>query len=66
MAQERNRLDNGYLATCPSRKKLRLPDQLDLYMEDGTIYHVHSFFAEEKRMGELLDALSMEKFNRET
>lgn len=66
MAQERNRLDNGYLATCPSRKKLRLPDQLDLYMEDGTIYHVHSFFAEEKRMGEVLDALSMEKFNRET
>lgn len=61
MAQERNRLDNA----CPSRKKLRLPDQLDLYMEDGTVYHIRSFFAEEMQMGEMLDALSMEKFNRE-
>lgn len=61
MAQEKNRLDNA----CPSKKKLRLPDQLDLYMEDGTVYHVRSFFAEEKQMGEVLDALSMEKFNRE-
>lgn len=61
MAQERNSLDNA----CPSRKKLRLPDQLDLYMEDGTVYHVRSFFAEEMQMGEVLDALSMEKFNRE-
>lgn len=63
MAQERDRLDSGYLATCPSRK-LRLPDQLDLYMENGTVYHVRSFFAEEKQMGEVLDALSMEKANR--
>ena len=62
MAQERDRLDSGYLATCPSRK-LRLPD-LDLYMENGTVYHVRSFFAEEKQMGEVLDALSMEKANR--
>ncbi|WP_343252300.1 hypothetical protein [Ligaoa zhengdingensis] len=65
MAQERNRLDGGHPAACPIRKKLRLPDQLDLYMEGGTIYHVRSFFAEETQMGEVLDALSMEKFNRE-
>ena len=65
MAEERNRLDNGYLATCLSRKKLRLPDQLDLYMEDGVVYHVRSFFVAKKQMGEVLDALSMEKFNRE-
>lgn len=65
MAQERNRLDSGYPAAHTSRKKLRLPDQLDLYMEDGTVYHVRSFFAEEKQMGKVLDALSMEKFNRE-
>ena len=51
MAEERNRLDNGYLATCPSRKKLRLPDQLDLYMEDGVVYHVRSFFWGEKADG---------------
>ena len=65
MAQERNRLDGGHTAARPSRKKLRLPDQLDLYLEDGTVYHVRSFFAEEMKMGEMLDALSMEKFNRE-
>ena len=53
MAEERNRLDNGYLATCLSRKKLRLPDQLDLYMEDGVVYHVRSFFVEKKQMGEV-------------
>ena len=47
-----------------SRKKLRLPDQLDLYMEDGTVYHVRSFFAEGQQMGEVLDALSMEKADR--
>lgn len=46
MAQERNRLDAGYPAACPSRKKLRLPDQLDLYMEGRMICHVRSFFAE--------------------
>ena len=45
-------------------KKLRLPDQLDLYMEDGTVCHVRSFFAEGKQMGEVLDALSMEKADR--
>ncbi|MBC8546707.1 hypothetical protein H8711_07130 [Clostridiaceae bacterium NSJ-31] len=65
MAQEKNRLDGGHPAACPSRKKLCLPDQLDLYMEDGTVYHVRSFFAEEMQMGEVLDALSMEKINRE-
>ena len=65
MVQERNRLDDGYPAARTSRKKLRLPDQLDLYIEDGTVYHVRSFFAEEMQMGEVLDALSMEKFNRE-
>lgn len=47
-----------------SRKKLRLPDQLDLYMEDGTIYHVRSFFAEEMQMGDVLESLSMEKICR--
>ncbi|MBC8547021.1 hypothetical protein H8711_08765 [Clostridiaceae bacterium NSJ-31] len=65
MAQEKNRLDGGHPAARTSRKKLRLPDQLDSYMEDGTVYHVRSFFAEEMQMGEVLDALSMEKINRE-
>lgn len=50
---------------CPKEpKKLRIPDQLDLYMEDGTIYHVRSFFARELVMGDVLDALTMEKLER--
>ena len=48
-----------------TKKKLRLPDQLELVMEDGTVYRVRSFFAAEQPMGEVLDALSLEKVNRE-
>ena len=35
-------------------KKLRLPDQLELVMEDGTVYRVRSFFAAEQQMGDVL------------
>ena len=49
-----------------AKKKLRLPDQLELVMEDGTVYRVRSFFAAEQPMGEVLDALSLEKVNRES
>ena len=31
-----------------AKKKLRLPDQLELVMEDGTVYRVRSFFAAEQ------------------
>ena len=48
-----------------AKKKLRLPDQLELVMEDGTVYRVRSFFVAEQPMGEVLDALSLEKVNRE-
>ena len=47
-----------------TKKKLRLPDQLELVMEDGTVYRVRSFFVVEQQMGEVLDALSLEKVNR--
>ena len=46
-----------------AKKKLRLPDQL--VMEDGTVYRVRSFFVAEQQMGDVLDALSLEKVNRE-
>ena len=50
---------------CPKEpKKLRIPDQIDLYMEDGTVYHVRSFFAGDLVMGDMLDALTMEKLER--
>ena len=44
-----------------AKKKLRLPDQLELVMEDGSVYRVRSFFAAEQQMGDVLDALSLEK-----
>ena len=44
-----------------TKKKLRLPDQLELVMEDGTVYRVRSFFVAEQQMGEVLDALSPSK-----
>lgn len=34
-----------------AKKKLRLPDQLELVMEDGTVYRVRSFFVAEQQMG---------------
>ena len=49
-----------------AKKKLRLPDQLELVMEDGTVYRVRSFFVAKQQMGEVLDALSLEKVNRES
>ena len=39
-----------------AKKKLRLPDQLELMMEDGTVYRVRSFFAAEQQMGDVQDA----------
>ena len=48
-----------------AKKKLRLPDQLELVMEDGTVYRVRSYFAAEQQMGDVLDALYLEKVNRE-
>ena len=47
-----------------AKKKLRLPDQLELVMEDGTVYRVRSFFVADQQMGEVLDALSLEKVDR--
>ena len=49
-----------------AKKKLRLPDQLELVTENGTVYRVRSFFATDQQMGEVLDALSLEKLNRES
>lgn len=51
--------------TAPEiKKKLRLPDQIDLIEEDGTVYHVRSFFVAKKTMGEVLNELSLERIDR--
>lgn len=34
-----------------AKKKLRLPDQLELVMEDGTVYRVRSFLSQSSRWG---------------
>ena len=46
------------------RRFLALPDRLDVVMEDGTVFHVRSFFDGNQQMGGLLDALTVEKVNR--
>ena len=61
MKNQYSRMDN----ICPKGpKKLRIPDRIDLYIEDGTVYHVRSFFAGDLMMGDVLDALTMEKLER--
>ena len=51
--------------TAPEiKKKLRLPDQIDLIEEDGTVYHVRSFFVAKKTMGDVLNELSLERIDR--
>ena len=61
MKNQYSRMENN----CPKEPtKLRIPDQIDLYMEDGTIYHVRSLFAGDLLMGDVLDALTMEKLER--
>ena len=42
MEKQYNRIEND---RPQELKKLGIPDQIDLYMEDGTVYHVRSFFA---------------------
>ena len=61
MKNQYSRIENN----CPKEpKKLRIPDQINLYMEDGTIYHVRSFFDGDLMMGDVLDALTVEKLER--
>ena len=61
MKSQYSHMENNY---PKEPKKLRIPDQIDLYMEDGTVYHVRSFFAGDLMMGDVLDALTMEKLER--
>lgn len=61
--QNKNKNNTSH-AFKTNKQKYRLPDQLDLIMEDGTIIHVRSFFAEDSRMGDVLDALTIEKIDR--
>lgn len=50
------------LPLCP--KRLPVPDHADMLTEDGTIYHVQSFFVGNMEMCDLLDALTIEAVER--
>ncbi|WP_196037632.1 hypothetical protein [Anaerotruncus colihominis] len=45
-------------------KRLPVPDHADMLTEDGTIYHVQSFFVGNLEMCDLLDALTIEAIER--
>lgn len=63
MKNQYSRMDN----ICPKEpKKLRIPDQVDLYMEDGTVYHVRSFFAGDLLMGDVQDYYDLQELDRPT
>lgn len=65
MQNETIRLDEIFPVTNENGKqKLQMPDRMELVMEDGTVYHVRSFFAEHGQMSEMLDALAIERLNR--
>ena len=48
----------------PRPKRLPVPDHADMLTEDGTIYHVQSFFVGDLEMCDLLDALTIEAIER--
>ena len=48
----------------PRLKRLPVPDHADMLTEDGTIYHVQSFFVGDLEMCDLLDALTIEAIER--
>ena len=53
------------MAVLPPRlKRLPVPDHADMLTEDGTIYHVQSFFVGNMEMCDLLDALTIEAVER--
>ena len=55
---------NHDMNTKPQQRKFALPNLADMLLEDGTVYHVRSFFTGDETMGDVLDALTLEKFKR--
>lgn len=47
------------------RKFMRLPNRTEMTFPDGTVYRVNSLFVGKTEMGDMLDALTIEKINRE-
>ncbi len=47
------------------RKFMRMPNRTEMTFPDGTVYRVSSMFVGKTEMGDMLDALTIEKINRE-
>ena len=47
------------------RKFMCLPNRTEMTFPDGTVYRVNSLFVGKAEMGDMLDALTTEKINRE-
>lgn len=47
------------------RKFMCLPNRTEMTFPDGTVYRVNSLFVGKTEMGDMLDALTIEKINRE-
>ena len=53
------------IVECQGRKFVCLPNQTEMTFPDGTVYRVNSLFVGKAEMGHLLDALDIEKIDRE-
>ena len=47
------------------RRFMCLPNRTEMTFPDGTVYRVNSMFIGKSEMGDMLDALTIEKINRE-
>ena len=47
------------------RRFMCLPNRTEMTFPDGTVYRVSSTFVGKTEMGDMLDALTIEKINRE-
>ena len=53
------------IVECQGRKFVCLPNQTEMTFPDGTVYRVNSLFVGKAEMGRMLDALDIEKIDRE-
>ena len=63
-----NNFENGKMLPIidyQGRKFMCLPNRTEMTFPDGTVYRVSSMFVGKTEMGDMLDALTIEKINRE-
>ena len=63
-----NNFENGKMLPIidyQGGKFMCLPNRTEMTFPDGTVYRVNSTFVGKTEMGDMLDALTIEKINRE-